>query len=71
MHGQEILIDYIFIHEQLGISKEGAIDATNATFDKAKTILKKIASPNVTKRAGPRTLQPDALLPLRPWVLAP
>jgi hypothetical protein len=46
MRGQEILIDYIFIHEQLGISKEGAIDATNATFDKAKTILRKIASPH-------------------------
>jgi hypothetical protein len=28
-----ILIDHVFIHEQLGISKEGTIDATNVIFD--------------------------------------
>jgi hypothetical protein len=37
VHGQEILIDHVLIHEQFGISKEGAIDATNATFDEVKT----------------------------------
>jgi hypothetical protein len=40
------LIDQVFIHEQLGISKEGVIDAANATFDEAKTALKKIAGPH-------------------------
>jgi hypothetical protein len=44
MHGQEILINHIFIHKQLGISKEGAIDAANATFDEAKNVLKGITS---------------------------
>jgi uncharacterized metal-binding protein len=44
--GQEILIDHILIHEQLGISKEGTIDATNATFEKAKTALKRIVGPH-------------------------
>jgi hypothetical protein len=34
--GQEILIDQALIHEQLGISEEGVVDATNATFEKAK-----------------------------------
>ncbi len=43
MHGQEIFINQLLIHEQLEISKEGAI---NATFDEAKTTLKKIASPH-------------------------
>ncbi len=43
--GQEIFIDQILIHEQLGISKEGAIDATNATFEEAKITLKRIACP--------------------------
>ncbi len=43
MHGQEILINQLLIHEQLKISKEGAI---NATFDETKTTLKKIASPH-------------------------
>jgi len=38
VHGQEILIDQIFIHEQLGISKEGAVDAVNATFDEPKPL---------------------------------
>jgi hypothetical protein len=38
MHGQEILINQILIHEQLGISKEGAIDVANATFDEAKPL---------------------------------
>jgi hypothetical protein len=43
--GQEIFIDQVLIHEQLGISKEGTIDATNATFEEAKTTLKRIANP--------------------------
>ncbi len=46
VRGQEILIDQILIHEQLGISKEGAIDVANATFDKAKTTCKKIVRPH-------------------------
>ncbi len=37
--GQEILIDHILIHEQLGISKEGAIDVANAIFEEAKIAL--------------------------------
>ncbi len=44
MHGQEILIDQVLIHEQLGISNE-RVDVTNATYDKAKTALKKNANP--------------------------
>ncbi len=44
--GQEILIDHVLIHEQLGISKEGAINGINATFDEAKTTLKKIVGPH-------------------------
>jgi len=32
VHGQEILIDQVFIHEQFGISK-GVVDVANATFD--------------------------------------
>jgi hypothetical protein len=31
--GQEILIDRVLIHEQLGISKEGVVDVANATFE--------------------------------------
>jgi hypothetical protein len=46
MCGQEILIDQVLIHEQLGISKEGVVDAANVTFDKTKTSLKKITSPH-------------------------
>jgi hypothetical protein len=46
MHGQEILIDQILIHEELGICNEGTIDVINATYDKAKTILKNIANPH-------------------------
>jgi hypothetical protein len=34
-----------FIHEQFGISK-GVVDVGNATFDEAKTTLKKIACPH-------------------------
>ncbi len=45
MRDQEILIDQVLIHEQFGISKEGTIDATNATFEKAKNVLKNITSP--------------------------
>jgi hypothetical protein len=44
--GQEILIDQVLIHEQLGISKEGTIDATNATFEEAKITFKRIAGPH-------------------------
>jgi hypothetical protein len=47
VHGQEILIDQILIHEQFGISKEGVIDVTNATFDEVKIAWKKIVSPHV------------------------
>jgi hypothetical protein len=39
------LIDQILIHEQLGISSEGAVDATNATFHEAKIASRKIISP--------------------------
>jgi hypothetical protein len=42
VHGQEIIIDQILIHEQLGISKEGAIDTTKATFEEVKTNLKEL-----------------------------
>ncbi len=45
VHGEEIIINQVFIHEQLGISKEGIIDVTNATFEEAKTVLKKIVGP--------------------------
>jgi hypothetical protein len=38
-------IDHILIHEQVGISKEGAVDDVNATFEKAKTISKRITRP--------------------------
>jgi hypothetical protein len=50
--GQEILIDWVFIHEQFGISKEGTIDATNATFNEAKTALKKITGPHAFVENG-------------------
>ncbi len=39
--GQEILIDQVLIHEQLGTSKEGVIDATNVTFEEAQNHFKK------------------------------
>ncbi len=38
------MIDQIFIHEQLGFPREWAINVANATFDKAKTVLRKITS---------------------------
>lgn len=44
--GQEILINQVFIHEQLGIFSEGVVDATNATFQEAKTASKNIARPH-------------------------
>jgi hypothetical protein len=44
--GQEILIDHVLIHEKLGISKEGTIDVVSATFDEAKSTLKKITGPH-------------------------
>jgi hypothetical protein len=44
--GKEILIDQVLIYEQLGISKEGAIDVTNVIFEEAKTTLKRIARPH-------------------------
>jgi hypothetical protein len=37
--GQEILIYHVLIHEQLGISKDGAVVATNVTFEEAKIAL--------------------------------
>jgi hypothetical protein len=40
--GQEIFIDQILIHEQLGISKEGVIYTTKATFEEVKTNLKEL-----------------------------
>ncbi len=46
VHGQEILIDQVLIHEQFGISKERALDAINATFEKAKITLKIITGPH-------------------------
>jgi hypothetical protein len=42
----------ILIHEQLGISNEGVVDAANVTFDKTKTSLKKIASPHAFVENG-------------------
>jgi hypothetical protein len=35
-------MDQVLIHEQLGISKKGVIDAANATFEEAKTALKNL-----------------------------
>jgi len=37
-----MFIDQLLIHEQLGISKEGIVNAASATFEEAKTTLKKI-----------------------------
>jgi len=45
VHGQEIFIDHVLNHEQLGISKEGVVDVVNATFEKTKTTLKRIVGP--------------------------
>ncbi len=45
--GQEILIDHVLIHEQLGISKEGVVNVTNATFEEAKIVVKRIVGPHV------------------------
>ncbi len=36
--GQEIFKNQVLIHEQLGISKKGAVDATNETLEETKTI---------------------------------
>ncbi len=47
VHGEEILINQVFIHEQLGISKEGAVNVANATFEDAKIALKRIVGPHV------------------------
>jgi len=46
VHGQGVLIGQIFIHEQMGISNERAVDVTNATSHEAKTTLKKIVGPH-------------------------
>jgi hypothetical protein len=43
--GQEIIIDQVIIHKQLGISKEGAINVANATFEEVETALKTIVGP--------------------------
>ncbi len=37
---------HVLIHEQLGNSKEGVVYVTNATFDEAKSALKKIVGPH-------------------------
>jgi hypothetical protein len=47
VHGQEILIVHVLIHGQLGNFKEGVIDVANATFEEAKTTLKRIARSHV------------------------
>jgi hypothetical protein len=44
--GQEIFIDQVLIHEQLGISKEGIVYAINAAFEEAKIALKRIVGPH-------------------------
>ncbi len=43
---QEIFINHVLIHEQLKISKEGTVDVINATFEDAKTTLKRIVGPH-------------------------
>lgn len=45
--GQEIFIDQVLSHEQLGISKDGIVDVDNATFEEAKVALKRIVGPHV------------------------
>jgi hypothetical protein len=40
VRGQEIIIDQVQIHEQLGISKEGTTNVVNAIFKEAKIVLK-------------------------------
>jgi hypothetical protein len=40
------LIDHVLIREQLGIFSEGAINATNATFQEAKIALGNNAGPH-------------------------
>jgi hypothetical protein len=47
VRGQEILIDHVLIHEQLGISREGVVDVVNATFEEAKTTFQRIVGPHV------------------------
>jgi hypothetical protein len=41
------LLNKVFIHEQVGISKEKTIDAANSTFDETKIVLKNITCPYV------------------------
>jgi hypothetical protein len=41
VYGQNILIDWVLIHEQLRISKERIVDVINATFEEAKIGLKR------------------------------
>jgi hypothetical protein len=43
---QEILIDQVIIHEQLGISKEGTVNVANATFEEVETAFKIIGGPH-------------------------
>jgi len=45
VYGQEVIINQL-IHEQLGISKEGAVDASNATFEETKTTLNFFVRPH-------------------------
>ncbi len=40
VRGQNFFIYQVFIHEQLGISKEKVVDTANATFDEVKTLVK-------------------------------
>ncbi len=46
VYGQNILIDWVLIHEQLGISKEGIVDVINASFEEAKIGLKRTRIPH-------------------------
>ncbi len=46
IRGQEILIDQVLIHEQLGIPKEGVVNVANVTLEEAKITLKRIARPH-------------------------
>jgi hypothetical protein len=43
---QKNLIDRVLIYDQLGISNEGVMDATNVIIQDVNIALKKIASPN-------------------------
>jgi len=42
--GRKILIEQVFIHDQLGISSEGVVDATNVIIRETKIFFKRIMS---------------------------